>query len=90
MQAVLYAEACADSSAGTCLTGVNKRPAWYPDSVIKTALVLLFLLSKKKMDGVHQPRQTFKGWKPYRYCRGYQKETGGIGQGKPKKDDDLH
>ena len=42
------------------------------------------------MDGVQQPHQTFKRWKPYRYCTGYQKEMGVIGQGKPKKDDDLH
>ena len=54
MQAVLYAEAWVDSSAGTCPTGVNKRPAWYPDSGIKMALVLLFFVLEKK-DGWSTP-----------------------------------
>ena len=60
MQAALYAEAWVDSSAGTCPTGLNKRSAWYLDRVSKWHWYYYFLFPKKKVDGVHQPHQTFK------------------------------
>jgi hypothetical protein len=60
MQVVPYAEAWVGVTPGTCPTGVNKRPAWYPDSGIKMALVLLFFVLEKK-DGWSTPAPpTFK------------------------------